>query len=90
MLQKLDNTLLSESLGITRAQVQWAVQHEMARTVEDVLSRRTRALLLDARESVRIAPEVAAMMCALLKKHDLWKEQQLTAFGQLASNYILV
>ena len=65
----LDNgNLLSQELNIHAAQVEWAVNQEMARTVEDVLSRRTRALLLDARESRRIAPEVARIMAGLLKK----------------------
>ena len=41
----------------TRAgEVIWAVRHEMARTVEDFLSRRTRTLLLDARKSMEMAP----------------------------------
>ncbi len=81
---------LSESLGIRPAQVSWAVQNEMARTVEDMLSRRTRALLLDARESLRIAPEVAAIMAPLLGKNNDWIQQQLTQYRALASNYILV
>src|SRR5690606_15278356 len=50
---------ISEKLKIHKMQVIWAVRNEMARTVEDVLSRRTRALLLDAAESVKISKEVA-------------------------------
>jgi glycerol-3-phosphate dehydrogenase len=56
------NEWLSKSLQIHEAQVKWAVRHEMARTVEDVLSRRTRALLLDAKESIRMAEPVAIIM----------------------------
>ena len=44
------------SFGITAAQVIWAARHEMARTVEDVLARRTRVLFLDARAAVAMAP----------------------------------
>ncbi|WP_217495872.1 glycerol-3-phosphate dehydrogenase/oxidase [Mangrovivirga cuniculi] len=51
------NGWLSEELQIKKVQVVWAAREEMAQTVEDVLSRRTRALLLDARESIRIAPK---------------------------------
>src|SRR5690606_22246641 len=40
---------LHPSLPVTVAQVVWAARNEMARTVEDVLSRRTRALLLGAK-----------------------------------------
>src|SRR6202000_1973817 len=35
--------LLHSTLSYTEAQVRWAVRHEQARTVEDVLARRTRA-----------------------------------------------
>ena len=48
----------------------------MARTVEDVLSRRTRALLLNARESRRIAPEVAKIMAKVMNKDEKWIEEQ--------------
>lgn len=54
--------LLSEELQIRKSQVIWAVREEMAQTVEDVLARRTRALFLNAGESIRLAPEVAEMM----------------------------
>jgi len=70
-------------------QVKWAVEHEMARTVEDVLSRRTRALLLNARESIRIAPEVANIMSTGLNKDEQWVKQQVEEYTRLANNYIL-
>ena len=80
---------LSEELKIHRKQIVWAVEHEMARTAEDVLSRRTRALLLDARESRRIAPEVISIMANLLGKDEQWKEDQLQSFTKLSEQYIL-
>jgi glycerol-3-phosphate dehydrogenase len=83
------NELISESLKIHKLQVQWAVEHEMARTVEDVLSRRTRALLLDARESIRIAPEVAKIMSKDLNKDEKWVKQQVEEYTRLANNYII-
>jgi glycerol-3-phosphate dehydrogenase len=83
------NEWLSASLQIHSAQVKWAVTNEMARTIEDVLSRRTRALLLDAAESVRIAPEVATIMAAILEKDENWKKQQVETFTRLAKNYVL-
>ena len=55
-------TPLHPRLPYRAGEVVWAVRHEMARTVEDVLARRTRALLLDARASAEIAPAVAALM----------------------------
>lgn len=83
------NEWISESLKIHRLQVQWAVEHEMARTVEDVLSRRTRALLLNARESIRIAPEVAKIMSKELNKDEQWIKDQVEIYTRLAENYIL-
>jgi glycerol-3-phosphate dehydrogenase len=80
---------ISDSLKINKMQVLWAVEYEMARTVEDVLSRRTRALLLNAYESVRMAPIVAKIMAAELKKDDLWVREQVETFTQLANQYIL-
>lgn len=80
---------ISESLGIHKMQVRWAVEHEMARTVEDVLSRRTRSLFLDAAESVRLAPVVANLMAEALDKDQEWVNQQVEEFTQLAQQYIL-
>lgn len=79
---------ISPALHIHKEQVRWAVEHEMARTLEDVLSRRTRALLLDAAESIRIAETVARYMAELLKKDELWILQQLEKYKNLASQYL--
>jgi glycerol-3-phosphate dehydrogenase len=67
----------------------WAVRHEMARTVEDVLSRRTRALLLDARASVEAAPAVARLLAAELGRDEAWERDQVAAYGELARGYWL-
>lgn len=83
------NEWLSEELKIHRSQVIWAVEHEMARTVEDVLSRRTRALLLNARESRRIASEVASIIAKILGKDEQWKADQVQSFNKLSEQYIL-
>ena len=61
----------------------------MARTVEDILARRTRALFLDAKESVRIAPKVAKLLAKELDKDKRWEEIQITKFNTIAKNYIL-
>ena len=83
------NQWLSTKLQIHEAQVKWAVQHEMARTVEDVLSRRTRALLLDARESMRMAEPVAIIMAKELQKDESWIKEQVDAYTKLAEKYVL-
>ncbi|MEO8762694.1 MAG: glycerol-3-phosphate dehydrogenase/oxidase [Ginsengibacter sp.] len=80
---------ISEKLNIHKAQVIWAVREEMARTVEDVLSRRTRALLLDAKESSRIAPTVAAIMADEMNKDEGWIALQVRSYNIVAGNYSL-
>ncbi len=80
---------LSKDLGIIKAQVVWAARHEMARSVEDVLSRRTRALLLDARESSRIAPEVARILAKEFGFDSKWEAAQVEMYQTLALRYVL-
>ncbi|MBQ4278935.1 MAG: glycerol-3-phosphate dehydrogenase/oxidase [Rikenellaceae bacterium] len=70
-------------------QVVWAVRNEMARTVEDVLSRRVRLTFLDARAAVEAAPRVAAVMARELGRDDAWAEAEVEAFGKVAEHYIL-
>jgi glycerol-3-phosphate dehydrogenase len=79
---------LHPKLPLTGARVVWAVRHEMARTVEDVLARRTRALLLDARASIEVAPEVARIMARHLRRGRKWQKEQLTAYAELAQGYL--
>jgi glycerol-3-phosphate dehydrogenase len=78
---------LSEKLKIRKSQVAWAVRKEWARTVEDVLARRTRALFLDARESIALAPEVAKLMARELNKDEKWQQKQVELFNSIAKNY---
>lgn len=80
---------LSKELEILRAQVIWAVREEMAETVEDVLARRTRALFLDARESIRMARETAILMAREKGKNKEWEERQVAEFTALARQYLL-
>jgi glycerol-3-phosphate dehydrogenase len=61
----------------------------MARTVEDMLARRLRILFLDAREAITAAPRVAELMAAELGYDMEWRQQQVKAFQQLASQYLL-
>jgi glycerol-3-phosphate dehydrogenase len=79
---------LHDALPYISAEVVWAVRHEMARTVEDVLARRLRALFLNARVAVEMAPEVARLMAAELHKDYSWQEAQVKAFSMLAAQYL--
>jgi glycerol-3-phosphate dehydrogenase len=70
-------------------QVIWAVREEMARTVEDVLARRTRALFLNARAAIAMAPRVAELMAHELGQDAAWEAAQVQAFGETARGYLL-
>jgi glycerol-3-phosphate dehydrogenase len=79
---------LHAALPYTGAEVVWAAREEMARTVEDVLARRTRALFLDARAAMAMAPAVAALMAPILGRDDAWQREQTRAFTTLAWQYV--
>ncbi|MFM8484579.1 MAG: glycerol-3-phosphate dehydrogenase/oxidase, partial [Actinomycetota bacterium] len=77
---------LSPGLPYLRAEVVFAVRYEMAVTLEDVLSRRTRALLFDRAAAARIAPEVARLMAPLLDWNAARTESEIAAFRDLCSH----
>ncbi|MGA6987083.1 MAG: glycerol-3-phosphate dehydrogenase/oxidase [Terriglobales bacterium] len=80
---------LHTALPYLRAEVVWAARHEMARTVEDTLARRTRALFLNARAALAMAPAVADLMASELGWDEPTKAKQLAAFREVASNFAL-
>jgi glycerol-3-phosphate dehydrogenase len=86
---KAGSVRLHERLSDTEAGVVDAVRFEMARTVEDVLARRTRALFLDARAAQAIAPRVAQIMARELGRSAAWEAEQVKAFSVLAAGYLL-
>jgi glycerol-3-phosphate dehydrogenase len=79
---------LHPDLPYVESEVIWAVRWEMARTVEDVLSRRTRALLLNARAAVSMAPRVAELLAAELGQSEAWQRAQVAEFSTLAESYL--
>jgi glycerol-3-phosphate dehydrogenase len=80
-------TPLHPALPYCGAEVVWAARAEMARTVEDVLARRTRALFLNARAATEMAPRVAELMARELCRDTIWVNAQLKAFAGLAAGY---
>jgi glycerol-3-phosphate dehydrogenase len=79
---------LHTDLPYIGAEIVWAARHEMSRTVDDALSRRTRALLLNARAAVAVAPMVASLLATELGKDSSWVEAQVAEFNTLAAQYI--
>jgi glycerol-3-phosphate dehydrogenase len=80
---------LHPNLPYGTTEVIWAARNEMAQTVEDVLARRTRALLLDARASIKMAKPVAELLAKELCHNEEWIEQQVKEYTELAKGYLL-
>jgi glycerol-3-phosphate dehydrogenase len=71
---------LVPGLPYLKAEAVYAARYEMALTLEDVLSRRTRALLLDAAATAGAAPSVAELMAAELGWSDEERGRQVDRF----------
>ena len=80
---------LHPALPYIAAEVVWAARHEAARTVGDVLARRTRALFLDARASLEAAPGVATLLAGELGRDQAWQDDQLARFKTLSERYLV-
>jgi len=79
---------LDPELPYCGAEVIWAAREEMARTVEDALARRTRALFLNARAAIRMAPRAAELLAAELSRDAAWQRDQVAAFEKVAAGYL--
>jgi glycerol-3-phosphate dehydrogenase len=80
---------LHSALPYTGAEVVWAARKEMAQTVEDVLARRTRALFLNARAALEMAPRVAELLACEMGRDEAWRAEQVRAFGAVAAHYVV-
>ena len=93
-LHELENTeadfqqKISPKYDYTVGEVVWAVRHEMARTLDDVLSRRVRLLYIDAREALRVAPEVAQIIAKERNLPQSWVDSQVQEFDPIARKYL--
>jgi glycerol-3-phosphate dehydrogenase len=79
---------LDEQLPHTAAEVVFTARHEMAQTLADLLSRRLRALPLNARAALRMAPKAAELMAAELGKPASWVDSEIAAFTKLTQGYL--
>ncbi|WP_019009816.1 FAD-dependent oxidoreductase [Deinococcus aquatilis] len=83
------DTQLHPELPYTEAELRWGIRTEGARTVEDLLSRRTRALLLNARASMEAAPRAAAILAEELGKDEAWAAAAAQEYRDVAAGYVL-
>jgi glycerol-3-phosphate dehydrogenase len=79
--------ILHPRLPYFEAEVRRAAREESAQTVEDVLSRRTRCLLLDAHAASACAPRVAAILAEEFGRNEAWVAAQVSSFQALAATY---
>jgi glycerol-3-phosphate dehydrogenase len=80
---------LHPDLPYIAAEVVWAAKAEMARSVEDVLARRTRALFLNARAAVAMAEPVSQLLATESGRDRAWAAEQVAAFRELAQQYMV-
>ena len=83
------HALLHERLPYPRGVVVHAARYEQARTVEDVLARRTRALLLDARAAGECAAVAAELLAGELGRDGAWVDGQVEGFRELVGGYVV-
>lgn len=76
------------NLPYLQAEVIYQVRYEMAKTLEDVLIRRTRAIFLDAQAAIESAKLVADLMAKELNQNEEWIKQQLKEFMITANKYL--
>lgn len=81
--------LIHKDFPYQKAQIIYAVREEMARTVEDILARRTRILFLDAKVALEVSREVAEIMADEMGKDEKWIDNQLKEFEKTAKNYLI-
>ena len=79
---------LHEALPYIAGEVVWSTRFEMARTVDDYLSRRSRTTFLDARAGIAMAPTVARLMAEELGRDDAWVASQIETYTELANGYL--
>lgn len=80
---------LHPNYNYTVSEVIFAINNEMARTVEDILARRIRLLFLDAQAAIDISPKVATILAEVLKKDTLWAKEKEDEFIALAKGYLI-
>ena len=81
--------LLHPRLPYPEAAVVWGARMELARSLDDVLARRTRCLQMDARASIEAAPRAAELLAAELGRSDAWRDEQVRRFQELARGYLV-
>jgi len=80
---------IDPSLPYCWAEIIWSCRNEMVYHLEDIMARRTRALLLNARASIEIAEKVAEKIAPLLNWTEERKQEEIVSFRNIAKKYVL-
>jgi glycerol-3-phosphate dehydrogenase len=95
LIEKLiaENPVLAEKIHenfpYRKGEIVYAVRYEMARSVEDVLARRTRILFLDAKAAIESAPPAAEILAKESGKDKVWIDEQIREFEETAKKYLI-
>lgn len=84
-----DDSTLVPGFAYRVSDARIGIHQEMARSVEDLLARRTRALFLDAGAALAVAPKVAALLARELGHDEAWVQREIAAFTKTAEAYQL-
>ncbi len=76
---------LSDDFFLSKEMIIHYVNNEMALNLDDIMSRRSRCLFLNIKESIRIAPMVVEIMSNELSKDKEWINEQLKSFYKLTN-----
>lgn len=80
---------LHPHLPYTIGEIVFAIRYEMAKTIEDILARRTRALFIDAKAAIESSHEVGRILAKELGKTLFDMEGEIHQFSAMAKNYCL-
>lgn len=80
--------LLHSNYPFTIDDVIYAIHHEMACTLEDILARRIRLLFLDVKAAIEVSPLVCRLLQKELDHDEMWYQSQLESFKSLAKQYL--
>lgn len=87
-----ENALYEKQLhpdySITVGQLLFSIRHEKAKSIEDLLARRTRLLFLDVQASISVALVVGNILATELNKDKEWLYSEVQSFIQTANTYL--
>ena len=86
-LETNNKNLIHNDLPYYQAEIIYQARNEKAKTIEDVLARRTRSAFLNIKASVESAPIVAEILAEELKKDKQWQENQILSFKEFSKNF---